>query len=140
VGAGLALALAADVVVAGRKARLLDGHLRLGVAALQTPREVTRGYAQVYRERALGMARALEGALALLPPRATMYLWGRLPQGVDDLDFALRLVERGVALAPGRGFGPGGVGWVRIALVRPLEELLRAAETLREALGKAVGA
>ncbi|WP_135257054.1 enoyl-CoA hydratase/isomerase family protein [Thermus caldilimi] len=33
VGAGLALALASDVVVAGKKARLLDGHLRLGVAA-----------------------------------------------------------------------------------------------------------
>jgi enoyl-CoA hydratase len=33
VGAGLALALAADVVVAGKRARLLDGHLRLGVAA-----------------------------------------------------------------------------------------------------------
>ncbi|GAA5334886.1 aminotransferase class I/II-fold pyridoxal phosphate-dependent enzyme [Thermus hydrothermalis] len=52
------------------------GILRLGIAALQTPREATRGYAQVYRERALGMARALEGALELLPPRATMYLWG----------------------------------------------------------------
>lgn len=33
VGAGLALALASDVVVAGKRARLLDGHLRLGVAA-----------------------------------------------------------------------------------------------------------
>jgi aspartate/methionine/tyrosine aminotransferase len=110
------------------------GILRMGVEALKTPRETTQGYARVYRERALGMAEALGGALSLLPPRATMYLWGRLPEGVDDLEFALNLVEQGVALAPGRGFGPGGVGWVRIALVRPLEELLRAAETLREAL------
>ena len=33
VGAGLAVALLADVSVAGRNARLLDGHTRLGVAA-----------------------------------------------------------------------------------------------------------
>jgi enoyl-CoA hydratase len=33
VGAGLAVALLADVSVAGRDARLLDGHTRLGVAA-----------------------------------------------------------------------------------------------------------
>ncbi|KHG66421.1 succinyldiaminopimelate aminotransferase [Thermus sp. 2.9] len=107
------------------------GILRMGVEALKTPKEVTQGFAQVYRERALGMAKALEGALELLPPRATMYLWGRLPEGLDDLDFALRLVERGVAVAPGRGFGPGGKGFIRIALVRPLPELLRAAEGIR---------
>jgi len=95
---------------------------------------VLRGYARVYRERALGMAEALKGALDLLPPKATMYLWGRLPKGVDDLEFALSLVEQGVALAPGRGFGPGGRGFVRIALVRPLAELLEAARVLRAAL------
>lgn len=33
VGAGLAVALLADISVAGRKARILDGHTRLGVAA-----------------------------------------------------------------------------------------------------------
>jgi enoyl-CoA hydratase len=33
VGAGLAVALLADISVAGRSARLLDGHTRLGVAA-----------------------------------------------------------------------------------------------------------
>lgn len=33
VGAGLAVALLSDVSVAGRKARILDGHVRLGVAA-----------------------------------------------------------------------------------------------------------
>jgi len=53
---------------------------------------------------------------------------------VDDLEFALSLVEEGVAIAPGRGFGPGGQGFVRLALVRPLGELLQAAQTLRQAL------
>ncbi|MFX5073252.1 LL-diaminopimelate aminotransferase, partial [Acinetobacter baumannii] len=65
---------------------------------------------------------------------ATMYLWGKLPQGMDDLEFTLSLVERGVAVAPGRGFGPGGRGHVRIALVQPMETLQEAARILREAL------
>ncbi|WP_243028784.1 aminotransferase class I/II-fold pyridoxal phosphate-dependent enzyme [Thermus albus] len=110
------------------------GILRMGVAALKTPREVTQGFAQVYQQRALTMAEALKGALDLLPPKATMYLWGKLPQGVDDLEFALSLVERGVAVAPGRGFGPGGKGHVRLALVQPVEKLLEAARILKEAL------
>jgi aspartate/methionine/tyrosine aminotransferase len=28
-----------------------------------------------------------------------------------------------VALTPGNGFGPGGEGWLRLALVHPVEEL-----------------
>lgn len=110
------------------------GILRMGVEALKTPEETLRAYAETYRRRALALAEALRGALDLLPPKATMYLWGRLPQGVDDLDFALRLLEEGVAVAPGRGFGPGGKGFVRLALVRPEAELLQAAEAIRKTL------
>ena len=33
IGAGLAVALLADISVVGRTARLMDGHTRLGVAA-----------------------------------------------------------------------------------------------------------
>lgn len=63
-----------------------------------------------------------------------MYVWAKLPDGlgVDDLQFCQQLVaETGIAISPGRGFGPGGVGHVRFALVQP-EEVLTAA-------GQAVG-
>jgi aspartate/methionine/tyrosine aminotransferase len=36
----------------------------------------------------------------------------------------------GIALSPGRGFGPGGVGFVRFALVQPEAVLQQAAETV----------
>jgi aspartate/methionine/tyrosine aminotransferase len=64
---------------------------------------------------------------------AGMYVWAKLPEGVqlDDLQFCQQLVaETGVALAPGRGFGPGGVGFVRFALVQPVERLTAAAEAV----------
>ena len=44
----------------------------------------------------------------------------------------------GVALSPGRSFGPGGLGYVRFALVQPEEVLQEAAvrigRTVRELL------
>jgi aspartate/methionine/tyrosine aminotransferase len=62
-----------------------------------------------------------------------MYLWAALPPGcgIDDLQFCLQLVARaGIAISPGRGFGPGGVGSVRFALVASEEELRAAGETV----------
>jgi len=55
------------------------------------------------------------------PPRATMFVWAPLPAAFADAtsqDAALRLVrEAGVAVSPGAGFGPGGEGHVRFALI-----------------------
>jgi aspartate/methionine/tyrosine aminotransferase len=58
-----------------------------------------------------------------------LYLWLALPpqakaKGWDSETFAAALLEAtGVALTPGNGFGPGGEGWLRLALVHPVEEL-----------------
>jgi hypothetical protein len=62
-----------------------------------------------------------------------MYIWAKLPDGlgVDDLEFCQQLVAAtGIALSCGRGFGPGGVGYVRFALVQPEAVLHEAAETV----------
>lgn len=69
---------------------------------------------------------------------AGMYVYCKLPpglaeKGIDDLVFCQQLVATtGVAISPGRGFGPGGVGHVRFALVRPEEVLERAGKTIAE--------
>jgi aspartate/methionine/tyrosine aminotransferase len=62
-----------------------------------------------------------------------MYVWARLPRSYSDsFDFAVNLVrETGVAVAPGRGFGERGEGYVRFALVREPEALARAVERIR---------
>jgi aspartate/methionine/tyrosine aminotransferase len=60
-----------------------------------------------------------------------MYIWAKLPDGIDDLEFCMGLVaEQGVALSPGRGFGPGGHGHVRMALVQPVEVLRECADKI----------
>ncbi|MEN3282296.1 MAG: N-succinyldiaminopimelate aminotransferase [Solirubrobacteraceae bacterium] len=62
---------------------------------------------------------------------ASFFLWLRVPGGEDAEAFAMRLLnERGIAVAPGSFFGPGGDGHVRVALVPTLAECRRAADLL----------
>ena len=73
-------------------------------------------------------------------PEMAMYLWMPLPaaalaRGWSDEQTASELLQRsGVALTPGSGFGPAGRDWLRMALVRPVEELELAAQRLMDAL------
>jgi LL-diaminopimelate aminotransferase len=79
------------------------------------------------RRRVFGEKRALfteffgRVGLEYLPTEASFYLWVAVPGG-DDEAYALRLMEEGIIVAPGRAFGPGGEGYVRIALVPGLED------------------
>ncbi|MDQ3863958.1 MAG: succinyldiaminopimelate transaminase [Actinomycetota bacterium] len=65
--------------------------------------------------------------LEYLHTDASFYLWVAAPGG-DDEAYALRLMEEGIIVAPGRVFGAGGEGYVRIALVPGLKECTLAIE------------
>ena len=62
-------------------------------------------------------------------PSMAIYLWLPVPKwaqqrGLGDEELVADLLEKtGVALTPGSGFGKNGRGWIRLALVRPVEEL-----------------
>ena len=66
--------------------------------------------------------------------RATYYLWIRVPAGMDAESFFRLLLAEGIAVAPGTLFGPGGEGYVRMALVPETEECEVAAEILERCL------
>jgi succinyldiaminopimelate transaminase len=62
---------------------------------------------------------------------ASFFLWLALPEGEPSSeDFAARLLDRGVLVAPGAYFGATGEGYVRVALVPTLDECRRAAALL----------
>ena len=48
--------------------------------------------------------------------RRRIYLWVEVPAGETSEDFATRVLERGVVVAPGSYLGPTGEGYIRIAL------------------------
>ncbi len=103
-----------------------------GVAALDAyddwvPENV--GRFQARRDAAVD---ALRGAgFEVESPRATMYLWIRVPGGEPSADFTRRaLEEEGVVVLPGSALGDGGEGWFRIALTVPEERLVEGAGRL----------
>jgi len=78
-------------------------------------------------------------------PRASMFVWARVSDdhlaGQGTIDFAMRLMEEAeVALAPGRGFGVNGEGFVRIALVENEQRLKQALRQIDRALNKGIKA
>ena len=60
-----------------------------------------------------------------------MYLWLKAN---DDLAVTDRLLDAGVAVTPGRAFGPGGRDYIRLALVPTVEECERAMEVMGKCL------
>jgi succinyldiaminopimelate transaminase len=69
--------------------------------------------------------------------QATFYVWIRVPGG-DDLAYATALLDAGLVVTPGRAFGTGGEGWIRLALVPELsgcrEAMDRWADAARQGL------
>ena len=61
---------------------------------------------------------------------ASFFLWCKVEDDADDGAAAKRLLETGVLVAPGRIFGPGGEGYVRVALVPSVEQCETAAAAL----------
>ena len=73
-------------------------------------------------------------------PQGTMFAWAPIPEPyreMGSLEFASFLVREGkVATSPGVGFGPGGEGYVRFALIENEQRISQAVRNLRRALVK----
>jgi len=74
------------------------------------------------------------------PPKGTMFVWAPIPEPyreMGSLEFATLLVkEAHVATSPGFGFGPGGEGYVRFALLENEQRTNQAIRNLRRTLTK----
>ncbi len=77
------------------------------------------------------------------PPKGTMFVWAPIPEQYSDMksiEFASYLVkEANVAVSPGVGFGPGGEGFVRFALIENEQRTQQAVRNLRRALTRLDG-
>jgi alanine-synthesizing transaminase len=73
-------------------------------------------------------------------PKGTMFVWARIPEPyaeLTSLEFATLCVrEAKVAISPGSGFGPGGEGFIRFALVENEQRIQQAVRHMRKGLTK----
>jgi LL-diaminopimelate aminotransferase len=102
------------------------------VALEKVPRDWIDWRNEVYRQRRDILVDALP-EVGLLPSEspATMYIWAKVLDG-DDLKYAAgALNEAHVSIAPGRFFGEGGRGYVRISLIVDEQRIRESVARLR---------
>jgi alanine-synthesizing transaminase len=108
------------------------------IAATVTLREASEYPAEIcdiYRRRRDALIRGLGLAgWDVEPPLGTMFVWAPIPDRFRDLgslEFALKLArEADVAVSPGIGFGDGGDGHVRFALVENEQRIRQATRSI----------
>jgi LL-diaminopimelate aminotransferase len=70
-------------------------------------------------------------------PRATFYIWARIPQGYTSLDFTRTLLDEvGIAVTPGPGYGKEGEGYIRFSLTISDDRLEEGANRLSSWRGR----
>ena len=69
--------------------------------------------------------------LEVVASTAGLYMWVKVE---DDMAITERLLEHGIVLSPGRFFGAGGEGYLRLALVPTVDECEDAGNAIVEAL------
>jgi aspartate/methionine/tyrosine aminotransferase len=113
---------------------------RAGFVALKRAEEVTPRVVSHLRLCRDTLADALSGvdSIEFALPDGGMYLFLRLPEGMDDFQIAKRLVqEAGLGLAPGSAFAPEAQGWLRWCFAsKELDRLRAGAERLDRWLSK----
>jgi LL-diaminopimelate aminotransferase len=105
-----------------------------GIAALDGPQEHIRNMCKLYQERRDTLINGLRSlGWQVRPPRATFYVWIKIPVKKDSIKFAQLLLEKAnIVVTPGVGFGKFGEGYVRIALSISIESIGEFIKRLRK--------
>ncbi|MCY3887708.1 MAG: LL-diaminopimelate aminotransferase [Chloroflexi bacterium] len=98
---------------------------RMAIEAISGDQSVTTESAAILeRRRDRVVAALLRIGLRVQKPKAGMYVWARVPNGMTSIDFARRLLEdQAVVVTPGNGYGAAGEGYVRLSLTTPDDKL-----------------
>ncbi len=96
--------------------------------ALTGSQDCVKEHNEIYQRRRDRLLQTLNQiGLKAKPPRASLYIWARVPDGYNSIEFATTLLdEAGVVVTPGVGYGKHGEGYIRLSLTIPDERLEEA--------------
>lgn len=109
-----------------------DAIQRAGITALTSSQQCVADMNRIYTERRNVLLKGLrELGLDVKPPKATFYVWARVPEGYDSMGFSKLLLENaGIVATPGVGFGQYGEGYIRFALTKTVPRMNEAVERM----------
>ncbi|MBI4188645.1 MAG: LL-diaminopimelate aminotransferase [Chloroflexi bacterium] len=88
------------------------------IEALRGHQDCIQEHNAIYQKRRDLVVDVLNSiGLETKPSKASLYLWVKVPEGYNSIDFASALLEQvGVVVTPGIGYGKSGEGYVRLSL------------------------
>ncbi len=108
------------------------------VAVLEGPQDWIAERNAVYQERRDVLVAGLRKlGFVCQTPRATLYVWARVPEGWTSEALSNYLLDRaGVWVTPGTFFGPSGEGFVRVAFTVDVQVIQEALDRMERALSR----
>jgi len=102
------------------------------IEALNGPQDVITSHNATYQRRRDLVVDVLTDIGCQVPtPKASLYVWAKVPQGYTSLEFSTNLLDQvGILVIPGTGYGPSGEGFVRLSLTLPDAALVKALSKL----------
>jgi LL-diaminopimelate aminotransferase len=104
----------------------------MAITALTGPQDSVAEHNSIYQRRRDLICEVLNNiGLVARPPKASLYVWAKVPEGYNSVDFTADLLDQvGVAVTPGVGYGRSGEGYVRLSLTIPDASLVKGLSRL----------
>ena len=105
---------------------------QMAIDALSGPQDSIAEHNTIYQRRRDLICEVLNGiGLQVTPPKASLYVWAKVPEGYNSVDLTADLLDQvGVAVTPGVGYGRSGEGYVRLSLTIPDASLVKGLSRL----------
>jgi LL-diaminopimelate aminotransferase len=90
----------------------------MAIAAFKGSQDSIEEHNRTYQRRRDRVVQTLNNiGIQAKPPKASLYVWAKVPGGYSSMEFADDLLEQtGIVVTPGIGYGPSGEGYIRLSL------------------------